>query len=104
MKKQNKAELSVLLQLPGYVFWKDSKGRFTGCNNAFAEFLGLDPEEIMGKNDREISDVLGVTFACTQNKIVDGQGQVHDILSRQKPLYDDRGRIAGTIELFITTE
>ncbi len=108
MRKQEREELSVLLQIPGYVFWKDSKGRFTGCNNAFAEFLGIAPEEIVGKNDEELSAWLGVSCGFnwaegkpTQNKVIDGQGQVHKVVTSKKPLHNDKGQIVGTIGLFI---
>jgi PAS domain-containing protein len=95
MKKQQREELNVLLQLPGCVFWKDSKGRFTGCNNSFAEFLRLTPEEIVGKTEEELS------FTCVQGKAIDGEGHVHRVLSRSKPLHDDHGRVVGTISIFI---
>ncbi|MBM3201084.1 MAG: hypothetical protein FJZ56_01585 [Chlamydiae bacterium] len=107
MRKHDKENLQALLQLPAYVFWKDSQNRFAGCNNAFAEFLGLMPEDIIGKNDREISARLGVNFECEwkearscKSHLVDKEGVVHHIIASKRPLYNDHGNIVGSISAF----
>ncbi|WP_439101050.1 putative bifunctional diguanylate cyclase/phosphodiesterase [Congregibacter sp.] len=50
---------SVINSTSDFIFYKDyseSKGRYLGCNNAFAEFLGLAPEDIIGKTDEDLCD------------------------------------------------
>ncbi|HOV88119.1 MAG TPA: PAS domain S-box protein [Syntrophobacteraceae bacterium] len=47
---------SVLDTIPVRVFWKDLDSVYLGCNRAFACDAGLQsPEEILGKNDFEMS-------------------------------------------------
>ncbi len=42
--------------LPQRIFWKDKNFNYLGCNKLFAQDAGLDsPEEIIGKNDFELS-------------------------------------------------
>ncbi len=38
-----------------YLFWKDSKSRFLGCNNKLATIAGFNQiQQIVGKNDYEL--------------------------------------------------
>ena len=47
---------SILDSLPQMVFWKDTQGRFLGCNRNAAEFAGFDrPDELVGKTDFDLS-------------------------------------------------
>jgi PAS domain S-box-containing protein len=36
------------------VFWKDRKSRYLGCNRVFAAFAGTEPDELIGKSDRDM--------------------------------------------------
>ncbi len=46
----------VLNSIPVRVFWKDRDSVYLGCNQHFAEDAGLEsPEQIIGKNDFELS-------------------------------------------------
>ncbi|MGG5461548.1 PAS domain-containing sensor histidine kinase [Clostridium sp. B9] len=40
--------------LTDYVFFKDIAGKYLNCNKAFANKIGLDKKEILGKTDKEI--------------------------------------------------
>ncbi len=45
----------LLLRLPAHVFWKNTQGVFWGCNQAFAESIGLSsPKDIIGKTDYDL--------------------------------------------------
>ena len=44
----------VLDTIPQRVFWKDCQSRILGCNRNLVEDLGLPPEEIVGKRDRDL--------------------------------------------------
>lgn len=42
--------------LPQYVFWKDLKSTYLGCNKNFSRLVGLNlPEEIVGKTDADLN-------------------------------------------------
>ncbi len=44
--------VKLLRHLPAQVFWKDDKGVYLGCNDAFVHSLGLSSQdEIIGKTD-----------------------------------------------------
>jgi PAS domain S-box-containing protein len=46
----------VMDSIPVRLFWKDRESTYLGCNQCFAEDAGLDsPEQIVGKNDYELS-------------------------------------------------
>ena len=44
----------VFEMIPGFVFIKDSEGRFTKVNSALADFFGLSPEEVVGRTFAEL--------------------------------------------------
>ncbi len=48
--------LAVILdRIPQYIFWKDLNSVYLGCNQRWAEFVGLvDPKEIVGKTDDDL--------------------------------------------------
>jgi PAS domain S-box-containing protein len=48
--------LNTLLEtIPSPVFYKDRLGKYIGCNKAFEDFLGMNRQEILGKDVYEIS-------------------------------------------------
>jgi len=45
----------LLEQLPSFVFWKNKEGVYLGCNNAFANAVGLScAAEVVGKTDYDL--------------------------------------------------
>ena len=36
------------------VFWKDRQSRYLGCNRVFAAFAGTEPDDLIGKSDRDM--------------------------------------------------
>ena len=48
--------INTLLQtIPNPVFHKDAKGRYTGCNTAYEEFMGVPEKEFIGKTVFDIA-------------------------------------------------
>ena len=48
--------INTLLQtIPNPVFHKDAQGRYTGCNTAYEEFMGISEKEFMGKTVFDIA-------------------------------------------------
>src|SRR5262249_18859485 len=46
---------SIFQHIPSYVFWKDTRSIYLGCNQHFADFVGLArPTDIIGKTDYDI--------------------------------------------------
>ncbi len=58
--------LETLIEaIPGPVFYKDRKGVYLGCNQAFVQFLGIDKEAIIG---RSVFDFCPLELAQTYDK------------------------------------
>ncbi len=110
--RRNASLLNALFDsLPGPLFYKDSNGLFLGCNAAFAEFLGLPKERIIGKSvfdvypddvaklyrrkDDELFSAGGLQVYETQAKYADGT--FHDMEVRKARFNDENGRPAGII-------
>lgn len=46
---------SILIGMPGCVYWKDRNGTYLGCNRIFLEMVGLETEdELIGKTDYDL--------------------------------------------------
>lgn len=46
---------NITRSLPQYIFWKDKKSVYLGCNENFARLVGLrSPEDIAGKTDADL--------------------------------------------------
>lgn len=45
---------SIVDHLPQLVFWKDTDRRYLGCNRPFADYLGLQVGDLIGRNDQEL--------------------------------------------------
>jgi len=47
---------AVINAIPAPIFFKDSEGRYLGCNDAFEQFVGRKKEEMIGKGVFELWD------------------------------------------------
>lgn len=53
---ENLEFLQTLLEaIPSPVFYKDRRGRYLGCNQAFEDFLGIPQSRIIGKTDYDLA-------------------------------------------------
>jgi len=104
----------VLNAIPFYVFWKDADGRYAGCNEAFAQFVGLpDPAAIRGRSDL---DIPGIESSATLYRQEDAavlstgepllrvaeqrrlsDGTTIEIDRSKVPLFDESGRPTGVL-------
>jgi len=51
----NETLLKILNTVPQSIFWKDTQGRYLGCNKVFAQAVGLaDPDLIKGLTDYDL--------------------------------------------------
>ncbi|WOD40593.1 EAL domain-containing protein [Nodosilinea sp. E11] len=108
----------VLDGIPQPLFWKDSQGRYLGCNQAFATAVGLaTPGEIVGMTDTDIPH-LGAkeaAYRTARDRLVMAQGQadLHAIEpylypddrqgwvdSSRLPIYDQTGSVIGVLCTF----
>jgi two-component system, OmpR family, aerobic respiration control sensor histidine kinase ArcB len=88
---------SIINKIPCYVYWKNKRLEYIGCNEMAASFFNLkSPEEIFGKTDFDLfSDPeLAESYRTVDRKIfTDGQA----VLNLPQELLDSKGRIFHTL-------
>jgi len=100
--------------IPAPIFYKDSDGKYLGCNKAFEEFVGRSREEIVGKSVFELwepdlaqvyHDADTALFKDGGKQIYEGQvtyadGTAHDVMFHKASFHatkDDVGGIVGVM-------
>jgi PAS domain S-box-containing protein len=97
--------------LPVPVFYKDSEGRYLGCNSSFEEFFGQKREQVTGKSvyelsPKEFADIYHEKdLALLQNPgiqiyestVKDTGGVVHDVIFHKATFPNMDGSVGGLI-------
>lgn len=98
---------NIISTVAAPIFVKDTHHRWIKFNTAFANLLNLKPEEILGKNDKNLgffkkSEIklfwendnkvfkTGKTLFA-EEKVTDSKGVVHDLLTVKSRYIDDNG-------------
>ncbi|WP_232293618.1 PAS domain-containing sensor histidine kinase [Stigmatella aurantiaca] len=107
----------ALAHIPFAVFWKDRDGRFLGCNDAFAQHLGVSsPQDVIGRTDLELGllphvaaayrrdDVLvmdsGQTRLGIEEPFQRSNGEELWLLTSKVPLRDPDGKVRSVLGIF----
>ncbi len=106
---------TVFEHIPQLIFWKNSRSVYLGCNNKYAEFLGLNsPKELIGKTDYDLGWLAdGDTaekFRIGDRKTLAGQHITNEeewlsvkhgkkilALVNKVPLHNLKGRVIGVL-------
>ncbi len=104
--------------LPNYLFWKNSHSVYLGCNQRYAELMGLSsPEAIIGKTDRELpfqpggdsaalfqqgdqATLTGRPLTNQEETLALPNGQTMITLVSKLPILDQDGRAVGVVGYF----
>ena len=95
--------------IPDLIFYKDMNGVYLGCNKAFADFVGEEPDTVIGKTD---FDLFGkkvaeefiandrIMFAMRQSRLNDEwvefkNGSKHLMSTVKTPFLDADGELVG---------
>ncbi len=81
----------VLDSVPQPLFWKDSQGRYLGCNQAFAEAVGLaNPSDIVGGTDADLAHLKPeeALYRTARDRLVMAQGMA-DLHAIEPHTYPD---------------
>jgi PAS domain S-box-containing protein len=105
----------LLDSIPIPVYYKDTAGRYLGCNGAFARFLGRDRADIVGKTvydvsppdradrhyaaDRALLGHAGVQVYEMHGRYNDGGD--HDVMFTKATFVDAGNRVAGIVGALI---
>ncbi len=101
--------------IPNPIFYKNIKGEYTGCNDAFAAYMGILKEEILGKTvydlspkeladvykktDQELFDHPGVQVYETQIKYADEA--LRDVVFNKATFTDEDGNVNGLVGVIL---
>jgi PAS domain S-box-containing protein len=104
--------LQILIDaIPISVFYKGIDGIYAGCNKAFAQFLGLSKEEIIGKGVYEMfpKDIADIYYQKDvalfheagiqqyEAKMNHADGTIHDVLFTKATYEDEDAEVTGLI-------
>jgi len=101
--------------IPAPVYYKDSKGEYLGCNNAFETYTGISKRGIIGRTDAALfSSDLAVLSSEKDSQLMSRRGiQVYqtkfphadrnyrDVIIKKATFSDTEGGIAGFIGVMI---
>ena len=115
LKNQMEFVTTLLDTIPSPIFYKDTSGRYLGCNRAFEEFQGKPRESIMGKSvhdmapteiakkyevmDRELFEQGG--HQTYEWKVRAADGSDKDVIFNKATFPDARGKTAGLVGVIL---
>jgi two-component system, cell cycle sensor histidine kinase and response regulator CckA len=113
--KQLQFTEALLAAIPTPVFFKDAQGRYLGCNDAFAEQVGVTSAELYGQTVYELwPDEHALVYhqkdlELLQNperqsyefKVRDKNGQEREVIFAKNVFYDEAGQVAGLVGAYV---
>jgi PAS domain S-box-containing protein len=104
----------VMGNVPQGIFWKDRHSTYLGCNNVFAQAVGLESAgDIVGKTDYDLpwSPEQTASFRAYDLRIMDSDAPEYHIIEQMReadgrlawvetnkvPLHDARGNVIGIL-------
>jgi len=101
--------------LPIPVFFKDTNGKYLGCNPPFEEYIGIKRDQIVGKSDYDLSPAdLAEKYGAVDREIFENRvprryeatvqyadGTRHDVIIYKAPFFNKDGTPGGLIGTFI---
>lgn len=106
----------IINSIPGIVYLKDQKGQYFMVNDYFEDALGVNRNDIMGKNDFEVfpsaiaqslhyrdDEVLkgAKTLSSFEDAILHADGTTHYYLTTKVPLHDKDGTVYALCGLMV---
>ena len=104
---------TLIDNIPNPVFYKNVKGKYLGCNFAFAQLFGLTKETVIGKTvfeinprqtaemnfrvDAELFSLPSGGSKIYESEIFDAQGIKHTVLLNKSTYPGPDGKIAGLV-------
>jgi len=107
----------VMNSIPQFIFWKDTKSVYLGCNSNFARAAGVgEPENIVGKTDYDLpwKKEEADFFVQKDQEVIRSKTPLYHIIEEQKqadgkaawldtnkiPMFNDEGEVVGTLGTF----
>jgi PAS domain S-box-containing protein len=113
LRRSEKKHRELIENLPQRIFHKDINSVYVACNKHYAEDLGIDVDDIVGKTDFNFyPNDLAEKYRTDDRRVMDS-GQVEEIEesylkdgqelfihTTKKPLTDDAGNVTGILGIF----
>ena len=115
LRNEKQFSETLLETIPSPVFYKDTSGRYLGCNRAFEEFFGKPRDEIIGKDvyemgpweiadkyaamDRELLERPGIQMY--EWKVRNAEGLEREVIFHKASLSDVAGKAVGLIGILL---
>ncbi|MCG7910952.1 MAG: PAS domain S-box protein [Candidatus Thiodiazotropha taylori] len=115
-QQRARAFLTTLMDaLPVAVFYKDTQGRYLGCNKVFEQAMGVTEEQVRGKTVMELlPGDLAETYhqkdlelmqhpepQVYEYQIESKTGERRDVLYHKHVFYDENKAVAGLVGAFV---
>jgi PAS domain S-box-containing protein len=101
--------------LPSPIFYKNPRGLYIGCNNAFESYVGYSKKEIINKTDADLFpvDLAEITgqkdllllknrgIQVYQSKFMHADHTIRDVIFKRATFNDPHGNIGGLIGVML---
>jgi two-component system cell cycle sensor histidine kinase/response regulator CckA len=115
LKKNLRFTESLLSAIPVAIFYKDSQGYYQGCNQVFAEIMGVSPEALRGKalyelwptdqakvyHQKDLELIANPSRQAYEFEVQDKNGVIRPVIFSKNVYYDHLGKVAGIVGAFI---
>ncbi len=115
LKKDLQFAKSLLEAIPTPIFFKNTQGRYLGCNTAYTEIMGFAKQELIGKtvqdlwpseyarvyHQNDLKLIENPTRQIYEFEIRDKGGAIHPVIFSKNAFYDEHGNVAGIVGGFI---
>ncbi len=115
LERQLRFTQTLLGAIPLAAFYKDTEGRFLGCNNEFAKIMGITPEDIVGKtafdlwpgeqaqtyHGKDIELLQNPAYQIYEYKVTGHEGKTLDVIYYKDVFRDENGMVRGIIGTFV---
>ena len=106
---------SILQAIPSPVFFKDSVGRYLGCNHAFENFIGIKQKDLVGKtpfdiaptelskiyHENDLDLMANPRFIQYESHVRNAKGEVRDVIFFKAPIYGEGDDLQGLVGVII---
>lgn len=107
----SRQQQAILDNIPNAAWLKDREGRYVAVNDPYRNAFGVEPKDLVGKNDfdifspelaekyeREVKEVLTTGKRTTFNETrVDSEGKTQYLEKIKTPIFNDTGEVIGVI-------
>ncbi|MGD0152860.1 MAG: HD domain-containing phosphohydrolase [Thermacetogeniaceae bacterium] len=101
--------------MPAPIFFKNAKGIYQGCNNAFADIVGMNKNDVIGKNVYEVNpkELADIYYQMDNNLLTNHGAQIyelqiyfadgtkHNVIFHKAAYEDIAGSLGGLVGIII---